>query len=122
MPDAGTVVVDVDGQRVVVGVLGVDPATIPACAAPGALAFAHRTLDRQQVTLVPDPTVAPTPKRQAYVVLTTQLSYTDALIGAGWAVPAGTALYRPGFDQARLAAQDAEVGMYGSACPALGGG
>ncbi len=122
MPDPGTVVVDVSGQRVVVGVLGVDPATIPPCAAPGALAFAHRTLDRQQVTLVPDPTVAPMLNRQAYVVLASQLSYTDALIGAGWAVPAGTALYRPGFDEARVAAQDAKVGMFGSACPAPGGG
>jgi len=85
--DPDMVVVDVAGQRVPVEVLGIDPSATPTCAAAGALGFARRTLTGQPVTLVPDPTVAPAPVRRAYVVLASQLSYTDAAIRAGWGTP-----------------------------------
>jgi len=115
--DPDTVVVEVAGQRVPVEVLGIDPSATPTCAAAGALGFARRTLTGQQVTLVPDPTVAPAPVRRAYVVLASQLSYTDAAIRAGWGTPGGSrALYRPVFDTEQRAARAAGVGIWGPPC------
>lgn len=114
IPDPVTVLVEVQGQRVPVGVLGVAPST-PACARADALAFARRTLQGQLVTLVPDPTLPPTPTRRAYVVLASQLSFTDAAIQAGWASP-GQGLYRPVFDTELRAAQKAQAGMWGPPC------
>lgn len=117
VPAPGSVVVDVAGQRIPVEVLGIDTSTIPACAAPGALAFARDTLSGQTVTLVPDPTMSPTPVRRAYVVLSSQLSYTDAALQAGWATPGrSTTQYRSIFDAETRQARNAGLGMWGPAC------
>ena len=115
--DPGTVVTDVGGRPVQVAVIGVDAATIPPCAAADATAFARRTLQGQTVTLVPDPTLPPVPGvTRAYPVLESQLSYSDAVISAGWATPAGPSRYRAVFDRERREAQDAGRGMYGPPC------
>lgn len=76
------------------------------------------TPNNQHVTLVPDPTLPAAPPgatRRAYVVLASQLSYTDAVIRAGWAAP-GDGLYRPVLDTETKAAQKAHVGMWGPPC------
>ena len=112
--DPGTVVVDVAGRPVTVGVVGLDAATVPPCAMTDSLSFARRTLRGQTVTLVPDPTLPAAPR--AYVVLGTQLSYTDAAIRAGWAPAAGAAQYQAVFDGEQRAAQSAGVGMWGPPC------
>jgi len=78
--DPATVVVDVAGRPVTVDVVGLDAATVPPCAMTDSLSFARRTLRDQTVTLVPDPTLPAAPRPRAYVVLGTQLSYTDAAI------------------------------------------
>ncbi len=122
VPDPATVVVDVAGRRIPVGVLGIE--AIPACAAGDAVAFARRTLLGQSVTLVPDPTLAPPadaagplPPYRAYVVLTSQQSYTDAATAAGWTAPGNSAgLYRPVFDREQRDAQTAAAGMWGPPC------
>ena len=114
VPDPARVIVEVQGQRLPVAVLGVNPAT-PTCATADAVAFARRTLQNQLVTLVPDPTLPPTPARRAYVVLGSQLCYTDAAIRAGWATP-GDGLYRPVFDDEQRTAQKARAGMWGPPC------
>ena len=117
MHDVSRLTVDVAGRPVPVTVLGVDAATVPACANADALAFARRTLQGQDVTLVPDPTVpAPAGVVRAYPVLGTQLSYTDAVIMAGWATPAGASRYRAVFDRERAQAQQDRLGMYGPPC------
>ncbi|MFC5065205.1 pyridoxamine 5'-phosphate oxidase family protein [Actinomycetospora atypica] len=116
--DPATVVVDVDGRPVTVAVVGLDAATIPACATPAALAFARETLDGQTVTLVPDPTLPPSPSgpTRAYAVLGSQLSYTDAAILGGHAKASGAAQYRAVFDREQGVAQDDGVGMWGPPC------
>ena len=115
--DPASVVVDVDGRPVTVAVVGLDAGTVPACAAPAALAFARETLDGQTVTLVPDPTlpVQPGPTR-AYAVLGSQLSYTDAAILGGHAKASGASQYRAVFDREQGVAQDDGVGMWGPPC------
>lgn len=115
VPDPATVVVEVQGQRVTVQVIGLDTSATPACADADALTFARSTLLGQPVTLVPDPTLPPSPVRRAYVVLASQLSYTDAAIRAGWA-SAGDGLYRPVFVDEERVAQEARVGMWGPPC------
>lgn len=120
IPDPVNVVVQVQGIRVPVGVLGLDPTSVPACARADALTFAREALDGQNVTLVPDATLPVTSPRRAYVVLTTQESYTDNLIRAGWAAPAGQALYRPVYDGERRAAEAAGVGRWGPPCVSAG--
>lgn len=120
VPDPVTVVVEVQGTRLPVGVLGVDQTSVPECARADALAFARETLDGEDVTLVPDATLPATQPRRAYVVLTTQESYTDALISAGWAAPAGDALYRPVYDAERREAEAAGDGRWGPPCVPAG--
>ena len=68
------------------------------------------------MTLVPDPTLPAAPRPRAYVVLGTQLSYTDAAIRAGWAPAAGAAQYQAVFDGEQRAAQSGGVGMWGPPC------
>lgn len=114
--DPATVVVDVAGRPVTVGVVGLDAATVPPCAMTDSLSFARRTLRGQTVTLVPDPTLPAAPRPRAYVVLGTQLSYTDAAIRAGWAPAAGAAQYQAVFDGEQRTAQSAGVGMWGPPC------
>ena len=113
--DPGLVVVEVQAQQLPIRVLGVDTSQTPGCAADDSLDFARETLLDQRVTLVPDPTLPPSADRAAYVVLASQLSYTDAAIQAGWA-SAGVGLYRPVFLDEQRAAQDAERGMWGPPC------
>lgn len=114
--DPATVVVDVAGRPVTVGVVGLDAATVPPCAMSDSLSFARRTLRDQTVTLVPDPTLPAASRPRAYVVLGTQLSYTDAAIRAGWAPAAGAAQYQAVFDGEQRAAQSAGIGMWGPPC------
>lgn len=116
VPTPATVVVDVGGTPVTVDVIGIDDATIPSCAQPTSLSFARTTLSGQTVTLVPDPTLPPGPATQAYVVLDTQLSYTDAAIQAGAAPASGRSQYRAVFDREQTAAADDGVGMWGPPC------
>ena len=119
VPDLATAVVDVDGQPVQVAILGIDASQTLPCARPDALAFARDTIGGQQVTLVPDPTVAAprTDSRRAYLVLASQLSYTDAAILAGWAAPGGPpALYRAVFDNEAREARTAARGMWSPTC------
>jgi hypothetical protein len=117
VPSPATVVVDLRGTQVTVDVIGLDDAAIPACARPASQAFARNTLSGRTVTLVPDPTLPPVaPGTRAYVVLDTQLSYTDAMIRAGAAPAAGPAQYRAFFDTEQRDAQDAGVGMWGPPC------
>jgi endonuclease YncB( thermonuclease family) len=116
VPSPGTVVVDVRGTQVTVDVVGIDDAAIPACARPASQAFARTTLSGRTVTLVPDPTLPPAQGTRAYVVLDTQLSYTDAAIGAGAAPAAGPSQYRAVFDTEQRKAQTDGVGMWGPPC------
>lgn len=117
--DPATLTVAVQGQavpdqQVSVTVIGLGPT--PACGAADAVAFARRTLLAQQVTLVPDPTLPPSPQLRAYVVLGSQLSYTDAAIGDGRVAADGAALYRPVFDEEQRVAQQQRRGIWGPPC------
>ncbi|MDT7743085.1 MAG: hypothetical protein QOE59_2163 [Actinomycetota bacterium] len=115
--DEATVVVDVAGRPVTVAIVGLDAASVPACAAPASLDFARRTLLGQTVTLVPDPTLPPQPGvTRAYAVLGTQLSYTEAAIRQGHAPAAGPSQYRAVFDGEQRDARNDEVGMWGPPC------
>ncbi|MEJ2867088.1 pyridoxamine 5'-phosphate oxidase family protein [Actinomycetospora sp. OC33-EN08] len=115
--DPATVVVTVAGRPVTVGIVGLDAATVPPCAVPASLEFARRTLERQTVTLVPDPTLPEQPGvTRAYAVLGSQLSYTDAAISAGHAPAAGDTQYRAVFDREQRDAEADEVGMWGPPC------
>jgi endonuclease YncB( thermonuclease family) len=115
--DPATVVVDVAGRPVTVAIVGLDAASVPACAAPASLDFARRTLQGQTVTLVPDPTLPQQPGvTRAYAVLGTQLSYTDAAIRQGHAPVAGPTQYRAVYDGEQRDAQDDGAGMWGPPC------
>ncbi|HEY2222135.1 pyridoxamine 5'-phosphate oxidase family protein [Actinomycetospora sp.] len=115
--DPATVVVDVAGRPVTVGIVGLDAATVPDCARAESTDFARRTLDGQTVTLVPDPTLPVQPGvTRAYAVLGSQLSYTDAAIRGGHAPAAGPSQYGGVFDGEQTEARDAGVGMWGPPC------
>ncbi|MFC5064695.1 thermonuclease family protein [Actinomycetospora atypica] len=127
------VVVRVGTEEVVVGILGIDAPemagptrTTGECGAAEALRFADRTLSGQTVTLVPDPTIPAVDdrgRRLAYVVLPTQLSYTDAAISAG-VVTADTSRrlwYAPVFAREQAEAVKADRGMWGDPCDATPG-
>lgn len=115
----GRIVADVGGTPVTVDILGVNP-RIPACATADATAFARTTLQGQEVTLVPDPTLPPSATApgvtRAYAVLGSQLSYTDAAINAGWASAAGPSRYLPVYQREQGAAESKGVGMFGPPC------
>ncbi len=115
--DPSTVVVDVAGRPVSVAIVGIDAATVPACARTESLDFARRTLQGQTVTLVPDPTLPVQPGvTRAYAVLGSQLSYTDAAIRGGHAPAAGLSQYGSVYDDEQRDAKDAGVGMWGPPC------
>lgn len=127
------VVVRVDGRELVVAVLGVSAPrmagpqrTTGECGAADALRFADRTLSGQTVTLVPDPTIPESDdagRRLAYVVLPSQLSYTDAALLAG-VVAADTSRalwYAPVFAREQAEAVAADRGIWGAPCRARPG-
>ncbi|MCD2195913.1 thermonuclease family protein [Actinomycetospora endophytica] len=127
------IVVRVDGQEQTVSVLGITaprlagPQRITAeCGAKAALTFADDRLSGQTVTLVPDPTVPETDdqgRRLAYVVLASQLNYTDAALQAG-VVQADTTRklwYAPVFAREQSEAAAADRGLWGPPCGATPG-
>jgi endonuclease YncB( thermonuclease family) len=124
------VVVKVNGTDVVVSVLGIAAPRSAGprratgeCGAAEALRFADRTLSGQTVTLVPDPTIPEvddTGRRLAYVVLPSQLSYTDAALIAG-VVAADTSRklwYAPVFAREQSEAAADDRGLWGAPCRA----
>ena len=127
------VVVRVGTEEVVVAILGIRAPemagpnrTTGECGAAEALRFADRTLSGQTVTLVPDPTIPAVDeqgRRLAYVVLASQLSYTDAALSAG-VVTADTSRklwYAPVFAREQAEAVKADRGMWGDPCDATPG-
>jgi endonuclease YncB( thermonuclease family) len=127
------VVVRVDGADQVVSILGitaprlVGPERATAeCGAAAALRFADERLSGQTVTLVPDPTVPAVDelgRRLAYVVLSSQLNFTDAALLAG-VVTAETdrpLWYAPVFAREQSQAVDAASGIWGAPCHAVPG-
>ena len=126
---ADTVSVDVSGHLARVRILGVDaPAAATAggaaeCGSAEALAFANQQLSGQMVTLVPDPTLPEFDQqglRLSYVVLRTQLSYTDAALMAG-VVRADTSRplwYADVYAKEQREAAAAGLGLFGAPCRA----
>lgn len=127
------VMVKVDGVEQTVSILGVTAPqsagperTTAQCGANAALRFADQTLSGQTVTLVPDPTVPEVDdqgRRLAYVVLPSQLSFTDAALLAG-VVSADTdrkLWYAPVFAREQSEASDAKRGLWGPPCRATPG-
>ena len=100
--------------------------TTSQCGANAALPFADQRLSGQTVTLVPDPTVPEVDdqgRRLAYVVLPSQLNYTDAALQAG-VVSADTdrkLWYAPVFAREQSEAADAKRGLWGPPCRATPG-
>jgi endonuclease YncB( thermonuclease family) len=127
------VVVRVDGGEQTVSILGitaprpVGPERATAeCGASAALRFADQRLSGQMVTLVPDPTVPELDdqgRRLAYVVLSSQLNFTDAALRAGVVtVDTSRALwYAPVFAREQSQAVDDGVGIWGAPCHATPG-
>ncbi|WP_433803248.1 thermonuclease family protein [Actinomycetospora sp. CA-084318] len=132
--DSGDEVVVRVGERdLVVAVLGISAPemagprrTTGECGAADALRFADRTLSGQTVTLVPDPTIPESDdagRRLAYVVLPSQLSYTDAALLAGVAA-ADTSRplwYAPVFAREQSEAVADDRGIWGAPCRAQPG-
>ena len=127
------VVVRVDGTEQTVAILGITAPrlagperTTAECGAKEALTFADDRLSGQTVTLVPDPTVPETDdqgRRLAYVVLPSQLNYTDAALQAG-VVVADTdrpLWYAPVFAREQSDAVAAHRGLWGPPCDATPG-
>ncbi|MCD2192042.1 hypothetical protein LQ327_01380 [Actinomycetospora endophytica] len=117
--DAQTVTVSIAGQDATVSVLGLEAPT--GCGRDAALDFAEDTLDGQTVTLVPDPTIPPVDdqgRRLAYVVLPSELSYTDAALLGGYAArsTARPLWYDPVFVREQRDAQRARAGIWGAPC------
>jgi len=122
------ITVDLAGRPARVRILGLDaPDAMAAgrteaeCGADEALRFAEDRLAGQTVTLVPDPTVPELDdrgRRLAYVVLRSQLSYTDAALLAGVArVDTSRPLwYGEVFARVQREAVDAERGLWGDPC------
>ena len=127
------VMVRVAGAEQTVSILGITAPqsagperTTAQCGANASLRFADQTLSGQTVTLVPDPTVPEVDdqgRRLAYVVLPSQLSFTDAALLAG-AVTADTdrkLWYAPVFAREQSEAVDAGRGLWGPPCRATPG-
>lgn len=104
--------------------LGTDPGSATAqCGSREALAYADRRLTDQMVTLVPDPTIPERDERGArlaYVVLRSQLNYTDAALrdGIGRADGSRPLWYADVFAREQTEAVDADRGMWGAPCNA----
>ncbi|NMO92368.1 thermonuclease family protein [Actinomycetospora sp. TBRC 11914] len=127
------VMVRVDGADQPIAILGITaprPAgpqrTTGECGAAAALRFADQRLSGQTVTLVPDPTVPELDdhgRRLAYVVLSSQLNFTDAALLAG-VVTAETdrpLWYAPVFAREQAQAVADGVGLWGAPCRATPG-
>jgi endonuclease YncB( thermonuclease family) len=127
------VMVRIDGAEQTVSILGITAPqsagperTTAQCGANDALRFADERLSGQTVTLVPDPTVPEVDdqgRRLAYVVLPSQLSFTDAALLAG-VVTADTdpkLWYAPVFAREQSEAADAKRGLWGPPCRATPG-
>jgi len=120
------VTVDVGGRTLPIRILGIDApddARPAQCGSAETLAFADQRMSGQMVTLVPDPTVPELDeqgRRLAYVVLRTQLSYTDAALMAGVArVEKSRALwYSDVFAKEQTEAAAARRGIWGDPCRA----
>lgn len=125
------VLVRSSGSDVRVRVLGLDTpepmspspggATTAACGSREALQFADERLSGQAVTLVPDPTLPENDdrgRRLAYVVLRSQLNYTDAalLAGIGRADTSLPLWYADVFAREQRTAVDADRGIWGAPC------
>ena len=100
--------------------------TTAECGAAAALTFADQRLSGQTVTLVPDPTVPEVDdqgRRLAYVVLPSQLNYTDAALQAGVvaADTSRTLWYAPVFAREQTEAVDDGRGLWGAPCRATPG-
>ncbi len=92
-----------------------------ACGGQAALDHASSMMAGQTVTLVPDPTQSEFDdrgRRLAYVVLRTQLSYTDAALDAGVsrADTSRPLWYAPVFAKEQAAAAAAGRGIWGAPC------
>lgn len=124
------VVARVGTSDTTVRVLGLDtpdPASIgdteTECGSREALEYADRMLSGQMVTLVPDPTLPEfddQDRRLSYVVLRTQLSYTDAALmdGIGRADTSRPLWYADVFAREQEGAVDGRVGIWGAPCEA----
>jgi micrococcal nuclease len=118
------IVVRVGTTEIPVRVLGLDtpaPAATTECGGREALEYADRRLSGQTVTLVPDPTQPEFDDqghRLSYVVLRSQLSYTDAALmdGIGRADTSRPLWYAPVFAQEQGRAAAARVGIWGVPC------
>ncbi len=127
------IMVRVDGTPQTVSILGITAPqsagsgrTTTECGAAAALTFADQRLSGQTVTLVPDPTVPEVDdqgRRLAYVVLPSQLNYTDAALQAGVvAADTGRKLwYAPVFAREQTEAADDDRGIWGAPCDATPG-
>jgi endonuclease YncB( thermonuclease family) len=104
--------------------LGTEPGAPTAeCGGREALAFADSRLTGQAVTLVPDPAVPDRDERGArlaYVVLRSQLNYTDAALldGIGRADRSRPLTYAEVFAREQGTAVTAERGIWGEPCNA----
>ena len=110
----------------VLGIDAPDPASAagPAqCGSDAAIAYATDTLRGQTVTLVPDPSLPETDdqgRRLFYVVMRSQLSYTDAALMAGVARvdTSRPAMYSDVFMQEQTKAAEEAKGIWGLPCRA----
>lgn len=122
--DSGdAVTVDVAGRSIPVRILGIDAPAAPQCGAEASLAYAQQQMAGQMVTLVPDPTMPETDaqgRRLAYVVLRSQLSYTDAALMKGMARTdtSQPLWYADVFAREQSQAVDDGVGIWGAPCNA----
>lgn len=125
------IVVRSGGNDMTVRVLGLstpaamstDPggSTAAACGSREALQFADSRLSGQSVTLVPDPTIPDVDdqgRRLAYVVLRSQLNYTDAALteGIGRADASRPLWYADVFAREQRDAVDGGRGIWGAPC------
>lgn len=120
------IVVRVGATEILVRVLGLDtpdPAATAECGSREALDYAGGRLSGQTVTLVPDPTQPEFDDqghRLSYVVLRSELSYTDAALmdGIGRADTSRPLWYAPVFAQEQARAAAARAGIWGAPCEA----
>ncbi len=124
------VVVRVGTTEMPVRILGLDtpdPASAAnagvECGSREALQYADRRLSGQTVTLVPDPTQPEFDdrgRRLSYVVLRSQLSYTDAALmdGIGRADTSRPLWYAAVFAEEQGRAAASRVGIWGAPCAA----
>lgn len=125
------VMASVGGAEEPVRVLGLDTPDLgtsagsapAACGSREALAYADSRLNGQMVTLVPDPTLPERDvrgARMAYIVLRSQLNFTDAALldGVGRADVSRPLWYADVFGREQGTAVDAGRGIWGDPCKA----